>query len=369
MSFSEVIQDISFSAVAEEIASYTAADVERALGKEQKDINAYKVLLSPAATPYLEQMAQEARKKTMMHFGRGIVLFTPLYLSNYCVNHCVYCSFNCKNNILRKQLSFSEIETEMHAIAETGLKHLLILTGEAPKKATLSYLEESVHILKKSFSSIAIEVYPMDKESYKTLVQAGVDGLTLFQETYDKDLYSVIHPKGPKSDYKYRLNAPEEACRASIRTVTLGALLGLSTSWQAELYFLGLHTSYLQKKYPNSELGISMPRMRPYVGGYTLQSVMSDRDMVQALTAYRLFMPNSGITVSTRETASFRENILPLGVTKMSAGVQTAVGGHASSNEEQVPQFVISDDRSVADMAKMLKAKGYQPIYQDWQSF
>lgn len=341
-------------------------DVKRAAAKDTLDYWDFLTLLSPAAGSYLEPMAVKANRLTLQHFGRAILFFTPLYLSNFCTNHCVYCGFNSKNNIPRSRLSFEDVEKEAKSIAATGLDHLLILTGEARNKAGLAYLKECVRILSRYFSSISIEIYPMETAEYNEMIEAGVDGLTIYQETYDESLYLDLHPKGPKRDYRFRLDAPERGCRAGMRTVNIGALLGL-TDWRREAFITGLHAWYLQRKYPSVDISMSPPRMRPHAGDYEPACIVSDADMVQFILAVRLFLPRVGITISTRESASFRENILPLGVTKMSAGSKTSVGGYGDE-EERVGQFDVSDDRSVDEMIEVLKVRGYQPVFRDWRA-
>lgn len=324
----------------------------------------YLTLLAPRAEKYLEHMAVKAQRLTIQHFGRVIFLFTPLYLANYCDNYCVYCGFNKGNRIERKKLSMTELEAETRAIASTGLKHILILTGESREASPVSYLQECVGVLKKYFTSVSIEVYPLEESEYADLVRAGVDGMTMFQEVYDETAYARFHPAGPKSNYRFRLDAPERACRSGMRTVNVGALLGLH-DWRREAFFTGLHAAWLQKYYPELEVSISVPRMRPHVGGIGPVEEVSDRNLVQYMLAYRLFMPRGGITISTREKPEFRNRLIRLGTTRMSAGSSTAVGGRTI--EGTASQFDISDDRSVSEMAGVIYEAGYQPVYQDWR--
>ncbi len=343
-------------------------DIARILarvGSERLNPFDFLALLSSAAEKHLEQMAQKAHKLTVQHFGKVILLYTPMYLANYCSNQCVYCSFNTVNSIERMQLSLSEIEQEAKAIASTGLKHLLILTGESRTKSSVEYMKQCVQILKKYFSSISIEVYPLEEHEYRELVQAGVDGLTIYQEVYDENIYRELHLKGPKRNYRYRLDAPERGCRAGLRSVNIGALLGLN-DWMTEAFHTALHAHYLQNKYLDTEIGISFPRIRPHIGGFTPRSVISDKHLVQIILATRLFLPRAGITISTRESAEFRDRLIYLGVTKMSAGSSTAVGGH-TKKEETPGQFDISDPRNVEQMRTMIYSKGYQPVFKDWQ--
>lgn len=345
-------------------SSLTEEDVIRAINERKPSVNDFLTLLSPLAANYLEEMAQQAHKLSLQNFGKSILLYTPLYLSNHCVNLCSYCSFNKDNKIKRKKLTMAEIEIEAKEITALGLKHILILTGESRKETPVDYIVESVELLKKYFDSITIEVYPLSEEEYSRLIDAGVDGLTIYQEVYDKDVYNQVHILGPKKEYNYRLEAPERACRAKIRGVNIGALLGLS-DWRSEAFMTGIHADYLQNKFPEVEVSVSLPRIRPHIGMVNSYDEVDDKNLVQIMLATRIFLPRAGITISTRERKELRDNLVPLGVTKMSAGVSTEVGGH-SSTEKTESQFDISDTRSVSEMKKMLLSKGYQPIFKDW---
>ena len=364
MSFVPESLRLSQTPLRQHFETVSGDDVRRVVGQEHIDESAFLTLLSPAAAPHLEAMARRAHTLTLRHFGRTISLFTPLYVSNHCANHCRYCGFAAPNTIPRTRLTLDEVRAEGQVIAATGLRHLLLLTGEAPHKAGVDYLEECVRILRPLFPSISIEVFPMETEDYARLVRAGVDGLTVFQETYDPVLYAELHPAGPKRDYAFRLNTPQRGAEAGMRVVNIGALLGL-TDWRREIYATGLHAAWLQKHYPGVDIAVSLPRMRPHAGAFQPACVVSDRELVQAMTALRIFLPRLSITISTREAPSFRDNILPLGVTRMSAGVSTAVGGHAKPG--QAGQFEISDPRSVAEIGNMLQNQGYQPVFKDWE--
>ncbi|HHW42461.1 2-iminoacetate synthase ThiH [Desulfofundulus thermobenzoicus] len=365
MSFYEVYrqyQDFDFAGF---FSSVTGRDVLRVLGKDRLKPLDYLTLLSPAAEPYLEEMAQKAHRLTVQHFGRTILLYTPLYLSNYCVNRCVYCGFHAGNELERRKLSPSEVEAEARVIAATGLKHILILTGESRKDSPVSYIKECVQVLKKYFTAICIEIYPLKEEEYAELIAAGVDGLTMYQEVYDEKVYARLHPPGPKRNYRFRLDAPERGCRAGMREVNVGALLGLN-EWRREAFFTGLHADYLQNRFPEVEVSISPPRMRPQLGGFSPPVEVTDRNLVQYMVAFRLFMPRGGITISTRERAWLRDRLVKLGATRMSAGSCTAVGGRIAESPV-TGQFEISDERDVAAMARMLYEQGYQPVYKNWQ--
>lgn len=343
----------------------TEDKVRKALRKDVLSRSDFLTLLSPAGEPLLEDMARKAHRITLQQFGRTILLYTPMYLSNHCGNQCLYCGFNRANRIKRKQLTLEEVEAEAAEIAKTGLKHVLILTGDAPKVATVEYLKDCIGIIRKYFSSINIEIYAMEQDEYHGLIRAGVDSLTIYQETYNEDLYKELHVAGPKKDFQFRLEAPERACRASMRSVNIGALLGLSR-FRQEAFFTGLHAAFLQDTYPEVEFSVSLPRMRPHEGEFQPPVLVSDRNIVQLMVALRLFLPRAGITISTRESAGFRDRIIRLGVTKMSAGSNTAVGGH-SLDQDQTGQFDISDHRSVDEMKKRIEELGYQPVFQDWR--
>ena len=364
MSFLEELQGFENFDFTKYISSRTETDIRQILRKDKLTPLDFLGLLSPAAENQLESIAQKAHQLTVQHFGKVIFLYTPLYLANYCVNQCVYCGFNTTNKIARKQLSLVEVESEAQAIAESGLKHILILTGESRKHSSLSYLKDCVKVLKKYFSSIAIEIYPLLEEEYAELVSVGVDSFTIYQEVYNAEIYDQLHLKGPKKDYSFRLDAPARACRAKMRAVNIGALLGLD-DWRTEAFFAGLHASYLQNKYLDTEISLSLPRIRPHVGSFQAKSNVNDKTFVQIMLAYRLFLPRAGITVSTRECAEFRDNLIRLGVTKMSAGVSTEVGGR-TSKEKTESQFDISDGRNVKEMANAIYRLGYQPVYKDW---
>ncbi|MBU1137532.1 MAG: 2-iminoacetate synthase ThiH [Proteobacteria bacterium] len=352
--------------IAEHFRSVTESMVAAILQKQRLSVKDFFALLSPAAEGFLEEMAQRSHDLTIRNFGRSVLLFTPMYLSNYCSNRCVYCGFNVDNTITRHHLSFSEVETEAQEIAKSGLKHILLLTGEDKRRASIEYLSQCVRIIEKYFTAVGIEIYPLETEGYRTLVENGVDSLTLFQETYNETLYEKLHPGGPKRNYRFRLAGPERGCAAGMRAVNVGGLLGLD-DWRREAFFTGLHADWLQSRWPEVAVGVSLPRMRPHAGKFQPDFPISDRHLVQVMTALRLFMPRAGVTISTREGAQFRDNILPLGVTTMSAGASTAVGGHSRQDADSTSQFDISDERNVPEMVEALKGLGYQPVYKDWQ--
>ncbi|WP_366924442.1 2-iminoacetate synthase ThiH [Metallumcola ferriviriculae] len=348
-------------------SSITTTDIERILAKDK--INAYDFLslLSPQAEKHLESMAEKAQKLSLQHFGKAILLFTPMYIANHCINKCAYCGFNVGNRIKRKKLTAEEIEQEAKAIAATGLRHILFLTGESPAQSPVSYIAKAAGILKKHFHSVGIEIYPLTEQEYSQVIDAGVDSLTVYQEVYDEGIYDKVHLAGPKRNYSFRLDAPERACRAKIRSVNIGALLGLN-EWCKEAFFTGLHADYLQNKYPDVAVSVSLPRIRPHAGTFQDIFPVNDKSLVQIMLALRIFLPYTGITISTRERQEYRDHLIPLGVTKMSAGVSTEVGGHSSEDKGE-GQFEIADNRNVAKMKQAILAKGYQPVSKDWMSF
>ena len=340
-------------------------DVLAVIDKERLSTEDYLTLLSPAAGACLEEMARKAQEVTWCHFGKSISLYTPLYLANYCENHCLYCSFSAKQHLSRKKLSPEEIKAEAEAIAGQGFQDLLILTGESHAQTPVEYIAESCGILREYFPALGIEVYPLTVAEYEMVVAAGADYLTMYQEVYREEAYLSLHPAGPKRDYRFRLEAPERAAAAGFRSVSVGALLGLA-DWRRESFFTGLHVQYLNKHYPGVETGLSTPRIRPNLGGFQPRVRVTDADLVQIIMAHRLFLPRTGISLSTREPAGLRDHLLGLGVTRISAGSVTAVGGHAAAAEAEAEQFVPDDHRSVSQVKAAIIASGHQPVFKDW---
>jgi 2-iminoacetate synthase len=368
MSFSELLDQYTDFDYHGFWHSRTDAHVCQCLAKEKLSPLEFMTLLSPAAGEHLEAMAQKARSLTIQHFGHTIQLYIPLYISNYCNSECVYCGFNRRHDITRRKLTMEEIDIEARKIAETGMRHILVLTGEAPKLTPIDYLVASVKILKRYFSSISIEMYPMDRDEYVQLKKAGVDGLTIYQEVYDRKTYQQVHLAGRKTDYQYRLDAPARGAEAGFRWVNIGALLGLADPLK-EAFITGLHAHYLTNRYLNTEISISMPRINPAEGGYKSQYLLDDRNFVQILAAFRLFLPRAGIPISTRERATFRDHLMQLGATRFSAGSRTDVGGYTGVEKSECQQFEISDERSVSEMVAAIKNGGLQPVYKDWELF
>lgn len=346
---------------------YTAADVKRALAKESLDIEDFAALLSPAAEPFIEEMAQKAKKETAKHFGNSVYMFTPIYISNYCENYCIYCGFNCHNRIHRMKLNTEEIEKEMSAIAKTGLEEILILTGESRAQSDVSYIGEACKIARKYFKMVGIEVYPMNSDEYAYLQECGADYVTVFQETYDSDKYETLHLAGHKRIFPYRFNAQERALKGGMRGVAFAALLGLA-DFRKDAFATGLHAYYIQRKYPYAEISFSCPRLRPIVNDATINPKdVHEKQLLQIMCAYRLFMPFAGMTISTRERAEFRNHVIGMTATKISAGVSTGIGSHSDEVEEQGDdQFEIADNRNVDEVFAAIKEQGLQPVMNDY---
>lgn len=345
---------------------YTALDVKRALDKDSLSPEDFAALLSPAAFPFLEQMAQRAQLETRKHFGNSVYLFTPLYIANYCENYCVYCGFNCHNKIHRAKLNYEEIEREMQAIAKSGLEEILILTGESPKMSSVEYIGEACKIAKKYFKVIGLEVYPMDSKDYKYLHECGADFVTVFQETYNSDKYSTLHLGGRKRIFPYRFNAQERALMGGIRGVGFAALLGLD-DFRKDAFATGMHAYLIQRKYPHAEIAFSCPRLRPIINNDKINPKdVHEPQLLQIICAYRIFMPFASITISSRENANFRNNIINIAATKISAGVDVGIGGHGDEKQKGDEQFEIDDGRTVDEIYKAIKDKGLQPVMSDY---
>ena len=315
----------------------------------------------------LEEMAQAAQAVTRRYFGRAVGLYAPLYISNYCENRCVYCGFQARSGIRRKKLSAGEIDRECRTLHATGIRSILILTGESGKQSPVSYIAEAVGIAKTYFPNIALEIYPLETDEYRQLYQAGADGVTLYQETYNRRRYDELHISGRKKDYDYRYGAPERMAQAGIRHISLGALLGLD-DWREEVPKLFGHLRYLEKTYPGTEYGLSFPRLRKVSSDEHSYREVGDSDMVKIICTARLMFPRAGISLSTRERPEFRDRIFPLGVTRLSAGSSTRVGGYnLSPDSGQEEQFHVNDPRSPAEVKAMLIHKGYDPVVTEWR--
>lgn len=352
---------------------YTAKDVENALEHETCSIEDFKVLLSPAAEPFLEQMAQRARLETSKHFGNTVYLFTPLYIANYCENYCVYCGFNCYNHIHRMKLSMEQIEREMKVIADSGMEEILILTGESRRQSDVHYIGEACKLARKYFRMVGLEIYPVNTEEYRYLHECGADYVTVFQETYDADKYETLHLMGHKRVWPYRFDAQERALRGGMRGVAFSALLGLS-DFRKDALASALHVYYLQRKYPHAEMSLSCPRLRPIINNDKINPLdVHEKQLCQILCAYRIFLPFVGITVSSRESAQFRNGIVKIAATKVSAGVSTGIGDHESKysgkesqDEKGDEQFEIDDNRSFDTMYQDMESQGLQPVLNEY---
>ena len=348
--------------------SVTTADIQNSLNRNRLEPHDLLNLLSGQALSFLEEMARKAKGITHQYFGRTIGLYAPMYISDYCSNHCTYCGFNAAMDFKRTRLSLAEIEQEAKAISDAGIRHILILTGEAPAKTPMPYLEKAVGVLKKYFSSIALEMFPMDEEMYRVLKKAGADSLTVYQEVYDQRIYKEVHPKGKKSDYHYRLLTPERGARAGFRAVNIGTLFGLGEP-MSEAFMACLHARYLEQEFQDVEVSLSLPRMTKARGGIEPKNILTDMGFVQVMLAWRLFMPRIGINISTRESAFFRDKLIHLGATRYSAGSKTDVGGYALKPNDATAQFEVTDTRSVKEISDMIRQSGYQPVFKDWDNF
>ena len=361
------IQDKVISAMESYDADkYTAEDVRAALDKDVLSLDDFGALLSPAALPMLEEIAQRAQAETRKHFGNSVQMFTPLYIANYCENYCIYCGFNCHNKIHRAKLNAEEIENEMKAIAETGLEEVLILTGESKSMSDVKYIGEACKIAKKYFKVIGIEVYPMNSEDYNYLHKCGVDYVTVFQETYDSDKYETLHLAGHKRIFPYRLNAQERALMGGMRGVGFAALLGLS-DFRKDAFAVGTHAYLIQQKYPHADIAFSCPRLRPIINNDTINPKdVHEPQLLQVMCAYRIFLPFASMTISTRECARFRDNSIKIAATKISAGVDVGIGGHGDNDKKGDEQFEISDGRNVKEVYEAIKAQGLQPVMSEY---
>ncbi len=346
---------------------YTAEDVRRALAHDNRTPEDFAALLSPAALPFLEEIAQAAQAETKKHFGNSVMMFTPLYIANYCENYCIYCGFNCHNRIHRLKLDAEAIEEEMKAIAETGLQEILLLTGESRKMSDVKYIGEACKIAKKYFKVIGIEVYPMNSDEYAYLHECGVDYVTVFQETYNSDKYETLHLAGHKRIFPYRFYAQERAIRGGMRGVGFAALLGLD-DFRKDAFATGMHAYMMQRKYPHAEIAFSCPRLRPIINNDKINPKdVHEPQLLQVICAYRLFMPFSSITISTRECERFRNNIIDIAATKISAGVSVGIGERSQPEEERGDeQFEIADGRNVEEVYNAIVKKGLQPVMSDY---
>jgi len=363
-SFNEVFESHNWDDTKASIYDKTAADVERALRNTQRDLEDFKALISPAALPYLEDMAQISQRLTLDRFGRVIQMYIPLYLSNECNNICTYCGFSYDNKVRRRTLNPMEIMQEVAVIKGMGYDHVLLVTGEANQSVHTDYFKKVLDLISPHFAHISMEVQPLDVADYETLIPHGLNTVLVYQETYHQDDYRKHHPKGKKSNFLYRLETPDRLGQAGIHKMGLGVLIGLE-DWRTDSFFTALHLSYLEKQYWQSKFSISFPRLRPFSGGLEPKVVMNDKELVQLICAYRLFNSEVELSISTRETIAFRNQVIKLGITAISAGSKTNPGGY-QVEPQSLEQFEISDERSAQEIAAMIRKQGYEPIWKDW---
>ena len=364
-SFKDLFNQHHWPTETESIYSKTPADVEAALARtDNRTLEDFKALISPAAAPYIEDMAQLSHRLTQKRFGKTIQLFIPMYLSNECQNICTYCGFSLDVDIPRKTLTDKEILQEVEVIKTMGYDHILLLSGEANKTVGVEYFQNALRLIRPHFSHISLEVQPLDSEDYALLTPFGLNTVLVYQETYRRDTYKIHHPKGKKSNFDYRLETPDRLGQAGIHKIGLGALIGLE-DWRTDSFFTALHLDYLERTYWQTKYSISFPRLRPCAGGIDLKSNMSDKELVQLICAYRIFNEEVELSLSTRESQAFRDNAIRIGITTMSAGSKTNPGGYANG-EESLEQFEIDDTRSPKEVAAMISAQGYEPVWKDW---
>ena len=362
--FKEVFDSYNWEEVQTSIYAKTWRDVADALNKTHRDLEDFKALISPAAAPYLEQMSQLSHRLTLKRFGNTMQMYVPLYLSNECQNICTYCGFSFHNHIKRKTLTDEEILKEVAAIKAWGYEHVLLVTGEAHQTVGVDYLKNSIQLIRAQFANISIEVQPLDQEEYELLSNEGLNSVLVYQETYHLDNYRTHHTKGKKSNFYYRLDTPDRLGKAVVHKIGLGVLLGLE-DWRVDSFFTALHLDYLEKTYWQTKYAISFPRLRPAEGVLPPKMELKDKELAQLICAYRIFNEEVELSISTRENEKFRNNIIKLGITSISAGSKTNPGGYAVDTES-LEQFTISDERTPAQIAAMLKQQGYEPVWKDW---
>jgi 2-iminoacetate synthase len=362
--FSSIFQQYDWTVVRHSIHDKTAADVERALARSHRDLEDFKALISPAAAPYLETMAQISHRLTLKRFGRAIQMYIPLYLSNECQNICTYCGFSYENKIRRKTLNAGELLREVEAIREMGYEHVLLVSGEANQTVGTDYFIKALKLVRPHFANISMEVQPLEQEDYERLMQEGLYSVLVYQETYHREDYKLHHPKGKKSNFDFRIGTPDRLGRAGIHKMGLGVLIGLE-DWRTDSFFTALHLQYLERTYWKTKYSISFPRLRPHAGGLSPKVAMTDRELIQLICAYRLLDEEVELSLSTRESPVFRDHAIRLGITSLSAGSRTNPGGYAV-DPESLEQFEIHDDRSPRIIARMIRGQGYDPVWKDW---
>ena len=364
MSFTDILNRYDWEDVTASIYAKTKDDVKRALNKRKRDTEDFKALVSPAAAPFLEQMAAMSKSITQKRFGKTVQMYIPLYLSNKCDNHCIYCGFNKGNKFPRTVLNEDQILKEARVIKSYGFEHVLLVTGEAPRECGLDYFKRAFELLRPYFSLISIEVQPMETDQYRQLMDMGLHSVYIYQETYNRERYGIYHPKGKKSDFKYRLETPDRLGKAGVFKTGIGFLIGLE-NWRTEAFFTALHLSYLEKTYWQTKYSISFPRLRPHAGSYQPSHPISDRELLQLITAYRILDEEVELSLSVRESKKFRDNAFQLGITSISAGSKTDPGGY-SNPSSSLKQFEEHDERSPLEFASVVRSKGYEPVWKDW---
>lgn len=364
-SFKNTLSKYSWNEVLQSIFSKTEADVRSALQSRKRNLEDFKALISPSAKPFLEQMAQQSKTISKKRFGNTMQMYAPMYLSNECQNICTYCGFSMTNKIPRKTLSDAEIIKEAEFLKSKGYDHILLVTGEANKTVGVDYMCNAVKLLRPYFSNISIEIQPLDQDEYEKLIENGLYATLVYQETYHRETYKIHHPKGKKSNFDYRLETADRLGRAGIHKIGIGALFGLE-DWRADSFFTALHLKYLQKTYWKTRYSISFPRLRPFSGGLEPKIEMTDPDLLQVICAYRLLDEEVELSISTRESEIFRNNVVHLGITSISAESKTNPGGYVVE-PQSLEQFEISDERSTEIIAKMLSESGIEPVWKDWE--
>ena len=363
--FSDEIKQYNWDDTTRAIATKTSRDVEIALSKEHLSIDDFMALISPAAEPYIEPMAQLSHRYTLERFGKTMSLYIPLYVSNACTNHCVYCGFNHDNPMTRTTLTMEQVKAECEAIRRLGpFENLLIVSGEFPTLNGVNYLAEVLHVARPYFNNLTIEVMPMKERDYYRLTQSGLNGVVCFQETYNQANYKNYHPRGMKSVYEWRLNGFDRMGAAGVHKIGMGVLIGLE-DWRTDVTMMARHLRYLRRNYWQTKYSINFPRMCPSEGGYQPKVVMTDRELAQLTFAFRIFDHDVDISYSTRENPTFRANMMKLGVTSMSAGSKTEPGGYAST-PDALEQFTVSDERTPQQVAAEIRALGYEAVWKDW---
>ena len=367
--FSKILKRQNWNTHSQDLHRSTTIEVEKAISREGRGgVEDLKALLSPVAgEKYLEHMARLSHDLTRKRFGQAIRLFAPMYLSNECNNICDYCGFSMHNNIARKTLTDAEILRDAGILKKKGFDHILLVTGESSQQVGIGYLSHALELLRPYFANLSIEVQPLKEEEYATLIKHGMHAVMVYQETYEQKSYAKHHLKGKKTNFEWRVDTADRLGKAEVNKIGLGCLFGLTEDWRTDAFYAGMHLDYLEKKYWKTSYSMSFPRIRPYEGENIVAVDLQDRDLVQLICAFRIFNQELELTLSTRESGQLRENLLPLGITTMSAGSKTNPGGY-SNDANSLEQFSISDERSPVEISSKLKLMGYDPVWKDWDS-